>query len=31
MLGASKRGRHIHSIEPLAATRAPVSQSDKKP
>src|SRR3954463_10437557 len=31
MLGPSKCGRHIHSIEPSGATRAPVWQSDRNP
>jgi len=29
MLGESIRGRHIHSIVPLGATSAVVSQSDR--
>src|SRR3954465_1906495 len=30
-LGEWNRGRHSHSTAPLGATRAPVSQSDRKP
>jgi len=30
MLGESTRGRHIHSIAPDGATRATVSQSERK-
>ena len=31
MLGLSIRGRHIHSTEPLGATSAVTSQSDRNP
>jgi hypothetical protein len=31
MLGESKCGRHIHSMEPSEASSAPVWQSERKP